>query len=190
MEIIGGTAKGMILQVPQNMEVRPTSVRSRRSLFDTLGDLSGKRVCDLFAGSGALGLEAASRGADHVMFVEKSPAVMAIIRKNIAKVEKLCPDTMFQVISGTVPACFRKMTAFHPKPDLIFADPPYAMSADLLDAILHDPDFCQWADQADMIWEMPDYCVSLKVFPPEWTLSAIKELGATRFLFIRKTAKK
>ena len=71
MEITGGIAKGVTVKVPSGVEVRPTSVRSRRALFDMLGDLSGKRFCDLFAGSGAVGIEAASRGAAHVLLVEK-----------------------------------------------------------------------------------------------------------------------
>ena len=59
--------------------MRPTAVRARRALFDSLGDLSGKRICDLFSGSGAIGFESASRGAASVLFVEKSPQSLAAI---------------------------------------------------------------------------------------------------------------
>ena len=88
MEILGGTAKGMSLKVPEGREVRPTSVRSRRALFDMLGDLAGRRFCDLFAGSGAVGIEAASRGASHVLLVEKAPAALAAVRSNVGHAQK------------------------------------------------------------------------------------------------------
>lgn len=186
MEITGGIAKGMTVKVPSGMEVRPTSVRSRRALFDMLGDLSGKRFCDLFAGSGAVGIEAASRGAAHVLLVEKSPHVLAVVRDNVRRAQEYCPDTLFQPMSGAVPECFRKLAAVCPPPDLIFADPPYAESASLLDALLHQKDFASWTGNAQLLWELPDYRTQLKIFPPEWTLTAIRELGASRFLVIQR----
>ena len=73
MEIVAGTARGLILTSPgENDEVRPTSVRARRAFFDSLGDLKGNVFADIFAGSGAMGLEAASRGAEKVFFFEQA----------------------------------------------------------------------------------------------------------------------
>ena len=184
MEILGGTAKGMSLKVPEGREVRPTSVRSRRALFDMLGDLSGRCFCDLFAGSGAVGIEAASRGASHVLLVEKAPVALAAVRSNVGHAQKLCPKTLFQTISGTLPDCLRKVSSAVAPPDLIFADPPYAESAMLLDGILRHPDFANWAANAEIIWELPDYRSQLKIFPGNWRLKAIRELGASRFLMI------
>ena len=191
MEILGGPAKGMNLKVPAGREVRPTSVRSRRALFDMLGDLSGKRFCDLFAGSGAVGIEAASRGASHVLLVDKAPAALAAIRYNLKHAEKYCPDTVFQVVSGSLPDCLRKLTKTAFPPDLIFADPPYADSAALLDALLNHPDFTEWAAGALLLWELPDNRSQLKIFPSVWRLKDIRELGASRFLLIEmaKTGK-
>ena len=189
MEILGGTAKGMSLKVPEGRAVRPTSVRSRRALFDMLGDLSGRCFCDLFAGSGAVGIEAASRGASHVLLVEKAPAALAAVRSNVGHAQKLCPGTLFQTITGTLPDCLRKVTGAAAPPDLIFADPPYAESAVLLDGILRHPDFADWAANAEIIWELPDYRSQLKVFPANWRLKAIRELGASRFLMIESCKK-
>ena len=189
MEILGGTAKGMSLKVPEGREVRPTSVRSRRALFDMLGDLSGRCFCDLFAGSGAVGIEAASRGASHVLLVEKAPAALAAVRSNVGHAQKLCPETLFQTISGTLPDCLRKVTSAAAPPDLIFADSPYAESAVLLDGILRHPDFAVWAGNAEIIWELPDYRSQLKIFPANWRLKAIRELGASRFLMIESCKK-
>lgn len=189
MEILGGTAKGMNLKVPSGREVRPTSVRSRRAFFDMLGDLSGKRFCDLFAGSGAMGTEAASRGASHVSLVEKSPQALAAVRDNVKRIQSCCPETVFQVISGVLPDCLHKLSAAAPEPDLIFADPPYAESAELLDAVLRNPDFCEWSLGAILWWELPDYRTQLRVFPENWCLKAIRELGASRFLMIQNEKK-
>ena len=186
MEILGGTAKGMNLKVPAGREVRPTSVRSRRALFDMLGDLTGKRFCDLFAGSGAVGIEAASRGAGHVLFAEDSPQALSAVRDNVKRVQAACPETLFQIVPGTLPNSLRKLTAAAPGPDLIFADPPYAESAELLDALLNRDDFSEWADEALILWELPNYRSQLKVFPPHWRLRAVRDLGASRFLLIER----
>lgn len=186
MEILGGLAKGMNLKVPAGREVRPTSVRSRRALFDMLGDLTGKHFCDFFAGSGAVGIEAASRGATHILLVEKASPALGAIRDNVKRAEKFCPEALFQILPGTLPGCLRKLTAM-PRPDLVFADPPYAESADLLDAVLKDADFSQWASDALILWELPDYRSPLKVFPAFWQIKTIRDLGASRFLIIEKT---
>ena len=186
MEILGGLAKGLNLKVPAGREVRPTSVRSRRALFDMLGDLTGKHFCDFFAGSGAVGIEAASRGASHVLLVEKAPAALAAVRDNVRHAQASCPETVFQILPGTLPECLRKLTAAAVSPDFIFADPPYAESSGLLDGILRNGDFSEWADDALLLWELPDYRSPLKVFPENWRLKTIRELGASRFLLIEK----
>ena len=186
MEILGGTAKGIVLKAPPGALVRPTAVRARRALFDSLGDLSGKLVCDLFAGSGAIGFESASRGAASVLFVEKSPQSLAAIRSNLKKVEPHCPDCAFTLLGGVLPECAVRLASF-PSPDLLFADPPYADSADLLDGLLHEKSFCAWTSEALLIWELPETNFQLKIFPAPWRVRAVKTFGGTRFLFIVKS---
>lgn len=105
MEILGGMAKGISLKVPGGALVRPTAVRARRALFDSLGDLGGGSVCDLFAGSGAVGFEFASRGAESVLFVEKSPQSLSALKSNLRKIEPLCSSCRFTVFSGHCGVC-------------------------------------------------------------------------------------
>lgn len=126
MRIVAGTLKGRELQGPASLATRPTSDRVRESLFNILAHgvegfvLEGARVMDLFAGTGALGLEALSRGAKFCQFVEESAEARGIIRKNA--------DT-FGVI-GLCKIWRRDATDLGPcapqSPfDLVFADPPY-----------------------------------------------------------------
>lgn len=86
MRIIAGTAKGLRLRVPRGQRVRPTGARVRESLFSILGEaVAEARVLDLFAGSGALGIEALSRGAEACWFVERSRPALAALEDNLAR---------------------------------------------------------------------------------------------------------
>ena len=87
MRIIAGQAKGRRLKVPPNSAIRPTSDRVREAIFNALFSLGGvadQQVIDVFAGSGALGLEAISRGAAHACFIDRDPAAIKAVRRNIA----------------------------------------------------------------------------------------------------------
>ena len=88
MRIVGGRLGGRVLQAPASRAIRPTSERLRESIFDILahrhaGVVEGARVVDLFAGSGALGLEALSRGAKYALFVDSAPEARALLRANV-----------------------------------------------------------------------------------------------------------
>jgi 16S rRNA (guanine966-N2)-methyltransferase len=123
--IVGGSASGRRLAVPGRRDVRPTSGRAREALFDTLAtllDLAGARVLDLYAGTGAVGLEAVSRGAAHALLVEADPRVAAAARANAAALGladrvRVARDRVERVL-GTAPA-----ESYH----LAFADPPYVL---------------------------------------------------------------
>lgn len=121
MRITGGRLAGRRLEVPR-AEVRPTADRVRESLFGRLGDLAGKRVLDLFAGSGALGFEALSRGAESVVFADRSPLVLATLRKNA---ERLGVEDAIELRRGDARAVLRRLVGNHLF-DLAFLDPPYA----------------------------------------------------------------
>jgi len=125
VRIIAGAWRGRALETPSGMATRPTADRVRETLFSMLasrlGTFEGLRVADLFAGSGALGFEALSRGAASVAFVENNPAAVAAIRRNAAK---LGADDKIRVSPGSALALPR----FDPF-DLILADPPYAPGA-------------------------------------------------------------
>lgn len=124
--IVAGTLGGRRLAVPVGDRTRPTSDRVREALFSTLDsllDLTGARVADLYAGSGAVGLEALSRGASYALLVEADPRVARIVRENIrmlgaASTAAVVTDKVAQVLgAGNRDAPY----------DVVFADPPYAV---------------------------------------------------------------
>ncbi len=136
MRIISGTAKGHPLKVPKEVS-RPTTDRVRESVFGVLMPvLGGARVLDLFAGSGALGIEALSRGASECVFVEKNRGACRVIEENLAKT-----GLEGMVVMREVESFLRSETR---KFDLIFADPPYATG--LVDPAGDLVEFGGWGD--------------------------------------------
>jgi 16S rRNA (guanine966-N2)-methyltransferase len=122
MRIIAGEWRGRTLVAPSGMETRPTADRVRETLFSMLvsrlGSFEGLRVADLFAGSGALGFEALSRGASEAVFVERDPAAVAAIRANG---DKLGAGPRMRILTGSA-----LKLPLSPPFDLIFADAPYS----------------------------------------------------------------
>ena len=184
MNIVAGKLRGLPLRAPAGMATRPTAVRSRQALFDSLGDLSGKTVADLFAGSGAIGLEAASRGAESVWFADAAAGAIKCIRANTAKAESLGCQTRFEILNVTLPAGAVRLSVLA-EPDLVFADPPYAETTEFLSAILNDAAFTRWCRKAVLIWEIP---ADRGLIPPpkEWNLSDIRMFGGAKFAFFRR----
>lgn len=122
MRIIAGRAGGIVIKAPP-ADARPTSDRVREAVFSMLGEAcENARVLDLFAGSGALGIEALSRGADEAVFVEQQRNAVAVIEDNLRKAKLECG----RVIKADVFAALRRLADAGEKFDLIFADPPYA----------------------------------------------------------------
>ncbi len=126
MRIIGGKYKGRKLQHPSSSHIRPTTDRMRETLFNILSHGTGNgfsdaRILDIFAGTGALGLEALSRGAAHVTFVEKDRRSQEIIKKNIAELHA-------ENITSLKPIDAKKIKNFKTTFDYIFMDPPYYKS--------------------------------------------------------------
>lgn len=117
---------GRRIAVPPGRDTRPTTDRAREALFSTLAtltDLSGARVLDLYAGSGAVGLEALSRGAAHALLVESDARAARLIRDNARELGL----TGAQVVRGPVLRILSAAPAGGPY-DVVFADPPYALS--------------------------------------------------------------
>lgn len=129
MRIIAGIAKGMTLAAPRG-DARPTSDRVREAIFSSLGErVIGATVLDLFAGSGALGLEAASRGASTVTFVENARASLDAIERNLESFRRNRGVTcQFKVLRADA----FKLPAMEGTFSLIFADPPYGDAAQKL----------------------------------------------------------
>lgn len=128
MRITGGRAKGRRLHTPKGLLIRPTSDRVREAVFNILGhDLAGLNVLDLFSGTGSLGLEALSRGAERAVFVDRSRDSMALARKNIdfcgyGGVGEFIRTDLAGGIPWTHPILVKHRF------DLVFLDPPYSKS--------------------------------------------------------------
>ncbi|MFC6878910.1 MULTISPECIES: 16S rRNA (guanine(966)-N(2))-methyltransferase RsmD [Actinomadura] len=160
--VIAGSAGGRRLAVPPGRDTRPTSDRAREGLFSTvlalLGPLDGLRVADLYAGSGAVGLEALSRGAAHALLVESHPRAARVVRENAASLG----------LPGAVPLADRVERAVRRPPgepyDLVFADPPYALEDEAVTGLLEA--------LRDNGWTAPDALVvverSVRGRPLDW----------------------
>ena len=185
--IISGTAGGRRLRTPPGSSTRPTSDRVREALFSRLehrGLLDGTRVLDLYAGSGALGLEAASRGAAQVVLVESQRGAAAAIRANIAVVGhpavRLVVDTVERALLAGPPDGIPS--------DLVILDPPYDLSEDALAAVL--------TALVERGWLGPESFVvverSTRSPQPRWPsgleLSGEKRYGETAMWFAEPTA--
>lgn len=123
MRIISGIFKGRVVKMPKSNLVRPTTDRNKESLFNYLNniiDFDGIKVCDIYAGSGSLGLEALSRGAAEVHFVEKNFPVYKTLQENIVSLNAESSTKIFKMEAV-------KFTTIsqHEKYDLILADPPF-----------------------------------------------------------------
>ena len=135
--VIAGEAGGRRLAVPAGRDTRPTSDRAREGLFATIssmiGSLASSRVLDLYAGSGAVGLEALSRGAAHVLLVESGARAGRVIQQNISSIglpgAEVIIDRVERVLArGPAPNA--------PRYGLVFADPPYALSGEEVSGVL------------------------------------------------------
>ncbi len=121
MRVTGGELGGRRLASPP-AGVRPTSDRVREALFARLHDLAGAHVLDLYAGTGALGIEALSRGAERAVFVERGAAPIAVLRRNLVALD-LRDRT--RVLRGDVRSVLRRLGRERERFDLVLADPPY-----------------------------------------------------------------
>lgn len=129
MRIIAGDKRGMRLLSPKTMDSRPITDRVKESLFSVLYkyDLpTGKMVADLFCGVGSLGLEALSRGAEFVVFVEKDPKVVAVLNKNIEKAGFVKESKVIRANAFKIGAPVDEQ-----KYNLVFVDPPYSLTEDV-----------------------------------------------------------
>jgi 16S rRNA (guanine(966)-N(2))-methyltransferase RsmD len=126
VRVVAGAFGGRRLSAPAGSATRPTSDRVREAVFSILGPLDGERVLDLFAGSGALGIEALSRGAEEAVFVERDRRALAALRGNL---EALGIDA--DVRPGEALRALRDAAARGEAYDLVFLDPPYRQAGGL-----------------------------------------------------------
>ena len=172
MRITGGRARGIQLCAPKGRTTRPATDQMREAVFSYLNtDLDGARVADCFAGTGAYGLEALSRGARSGLFVESSTEVVACLKANLAAVAKSCEleDTAaWQILPQKVYALSQNHGSF----DLIFIDPPYAMIESKLQTIIEEHIAPIAAPDARICLELPG---NLEIAFPGW--ECVRRLG-------------
>lgn len=180
MRIVAGALKGRRLSSPKDNRIRPTSDRLRESLFNRLAhrddfDIAGARVADLFAGTGALGLEALSRGAAEAVFVEQSRAAIRLIRDNIAA---LGLEDRARVLAVDA----RKLPAAASPFNLVFLDPPYGKG-------LLPPALAALRSQG---WLQPHSLIGAEIgaeealsFPADFTIDTEFHAGRSRILLMR-----
>ncbi len=123
MRVVAGSLKGRKLTAVHGLMTRPTADRVREALFSILGRLDGARVLDLYAGTGALGIEAISRGADHAVFVESARAALVAIHMNVTDLGLTSRTT---TITSDVERAARSIVGPF---DVVFVDPPYEVLA-------------------------------------------------------------
>jgi 16S rRNA (guanine966-N2)-methyltransferase len=131
VRVIGGRYGGRRLKVPPGVRTRPTADRVREALFSILGDVEDLRVADLFAGSGALGIEALSRGAAHSTFVEESHGAVGILKFNLAALGILEGVEVFEWEALS----WLRTVGGNLDFDLVFVDPPYSSAPRLAEPL-------------------------------------------------------
>ena len=178
MRIIAGEWRGRRLRTPPGLETRPTADRVREMLFSMLasrlGSFDGLRIADLFAGSGALGLESLSRGAAFACFVENDPKAAAAIRANATDLGAL---DRVQILGGSALA-LPKSEPF----ELLFADPPYAPGSG--SAVVTAVADAAWLAPGG--WMAVETARNDKVDPGGCTVDAERDAGRARLTLLRR----
>ena len=177
MRIIAGEWRGRPLVAPAGQGTRPTADRTRETLFSMLasrlGSFDGLRVADLYAGSGALGLEALSRGAAHATFVDNDPKALSAIRTNVLAFKA---DNRADV---------RSLSAANLAPsqpfDLVFADPPYGAGSG--DTVIQAVRSANWLAAGG--WLAIETEAREPVDPGDWAIEAERRVGRARLTLIR-----
>jgi len=178
MRIIAGQWRGRKLQAPPGIQTRPTADRTRETLFSMLasrlGSFDGLRVADLYAGSGALGLEALSRGAAHVTFVENDRAALGAIEANVKALEAQDRAVVRAMSAKSLPGA----AVF----DLLFADPPYGAGSG--SAAAEAVAGAQWLSPGG--WMAVETARGEDVAAPEgWTIDATRDVGRAKLTLLR-----
>lgn len=179
MRIIAGEWRGRPIEAPPGQSTRPTADRVRETLFSMLasrlGTFEDLQVADLFAGSGALGLEALSRGAASAAFVENDPRAAAIIKRNA---EKLGARERARILGGSALA----LPPSEPF-DLIFADPPYAAGSG--SAVVQEVSKTGWLAPGG--WMSVETARNDDIDPCSLSLEATRDVGRAKLTLLRRS---
>lgn len=184
MRITGGKAAGIEFFSPRSMKIRPVLERSRIALFASLGALDNFEVLDLYAGSGAFGLEAASRGASKVTFVDNDFTTAKTISENVSKLLNAGLVFFCSVAKYDVKKFFKVYLGL--SPNLIFIDPPYKSLNTSLKMLFNDDHFAKIAEHANIIVKTPEkFDVSVIQNSKFAELVKQRRFGGTDFCFVK-----
>lgn len=190
MRIISGKARGLRIQPPSGKGVRPTADRVKESLFSMLGPVVDLTVIDLFAGTGALGLEALSRGAREVVFIENNRRHMRLLQANLARLRKSLGDESGRadVICMSAQRVPSALARLQHAVDIVLADPPYRPAPGAFGAqdLLCSEAFSSWAGDALLVLEH----ASDFTWPPasRWRMLKHRTYGNTTLTFCRNSS--
>ena len=123
MRIVGGEYRSRLISMPKGVDIRPTQDKVRQAIFNLLGDVGGKEVLELFAGSGAFGIEAISRGARHATFVDNNFRCTETIKTNLGSIP--VASALYDIIRANALSVLPRLSKEDKKFDIIFLDPPY-----------------------------------------------------------------
>jgi len=179
LTIISGHFRGIRLAQPPTTITRPTAQRTREAIFNILShnpsfSLIGTRVMDIFAGSGAMGLEAISRGASHVTFVEKHPQAIEILKQNVHKLDVESSCTLLSLPIQRLPQAQQPV-------DLVFIDPPYKENLETISLEILQQ--CGWLHATTLIL-METAAASPWQAPATFQLMEERHYGAARISFL------
>lgn len=181
MRIIGGVRRGKKLFSPPDRSIRPTADRVREAIFNILAHrILGARVLDLFAGTGAMGLEALSRGAEHAVFIDNQPTALSLIKKNVQACGWTERTDVIRWNLGLNLKCIR--SRMHPF-NLVFIDPPYR-SQMISEVLRHLDDSRALAGETQIIIEHASGDIP-ETWPAIFNLDDRRAYGKTLVSFFR-----
>lgn len=189
MRIVSGMAGGIRLVAPPGRDVRPTSDRVKESMFGSLGDIQGWTVVDLFAGSGALGLEALSRGAARVWLFDTNSRSLDCVKRNLAAVCRAAPGLpgTAEAVRADAASAPRRLPELAGEIQLLLADPPYRPAEHEYGAekLVRDEALAQWA--ADALLVLEHAADTLRAWPSDspWKLLRRRQFGSRCLSFAR-----
>jgi 16S rRNA (guanine966-N2)-methyltransferase len=182
LRIIGGSLRGSRLAVADMPGLRPTPDRVRETLFNWLAPtIAAARCLDLFAGTGALGIEALSRGAGHVDFLERDPQLAQALRENLLRLRQTAASVRTADALGAL-----RQSPPTQRYDVVFVDPPF--DANLWDDTLAQLDASDWLAPAALIYLESPAEQPVRV-PASWQLHRESLAGAVRYALYRRSAK-
>jgi 16S rRNA (guanine966-N2)-methyltransferase len=182
MRIIAGRFKGVRLPVARTGGVRPTTDRVREALFSVLGTaVEGSRVLELFAGTGAFGLEALSRGAEFAAFVDRDRRIVEMLRSTVSV---LGLDDRVQILGMSASAAMAKLAAAKEVFHIVYLDPPYATNG--VARVISDPVFPLLLEAEGLLVVERDVHATEPGVPPQWSKTFSRKYGGTMVEIFRQ----